>query len=306
MIQYICYRLLLLVPSIMGVITIVAIFLHLVPGDPLDQILGPYSTEQQKIEVREQLGLDQSIFNQVFSYFTSLLQADLGSSLLSGEPVISLIQERLAATLSLALSSLFVSVWAGLTVGFLCALKEQSWLDLSLTSIVTLALAIPNFWLGPMLIYFFSIQLKLFPVSGNDSLLHFVLPSLTLGLSLSAVLARMTRTSLLENVSQDYAKVAKAKGLSGTAVLLKHVLKNSSLSILTITGLQLGVLLGGSIITEQIFDWPGLGTLLIDAIHSRDYPLIQGCVLFIALGYLFVNLAVDLLYTYLDPRIVYE
>lgn len=274
-----------------------------VPGDPVDVIAGDFATETQRAELREKLGLNENPVKRIINYYTGVLQGDLGQSLISGQKVSSLIGERLWPTAELAIFSLLLAVWLSIPLGVLSAIRARSITDYLSMSFSLLGVSIPNFWLGPLLILFFSIYLGWFPVSGRGGAAHLILPVLTLGTSLAGVLTRMTRTSVLENLKEDYVRTARAKGLREKNILFRHVLRNASLPVVTILSLQFGVLLTGTIITEKIFDWPGLGTLMIEALQSRDYPVVQGCVFLFSSSYLLVNLLADVLYTLLDPRI---
>lgn len=302
---YLLSRLAQLFPVVFGVVTIVFLLLHLIPGDPVEIMLGESAVAAQKEELRRELKLDRPVAAQYIEFLGGLATGDLGVSFRSREPVLREILSRFPATLLLAAASLLVAVLIAVPLGILSAMRQHSLLDHLSAFLAMLGLSMPNFWLGPLLILIFSIRLGLFPVAGFGTARHLVLPALTMGTGMAAILMRMLRSSLLEEIRQEYVRVAAAKGLSRRATVLRHALKNSAIPVLTVLGLQFGALLSGSIITETIFSWPGIGRLMVQAIDARDYPLVQGCVLFIALCTVTVNLATDLLYSRLDPRIRY-
>lgn len=304
--KYIAKRLLLALPTLFGVVTLVFLVIHLIPGDPVEFMLGETARQADKVKLRSDLGLDLPIAVQYFRFLSGLVQGDLGTSFHFRQPVFSLIVQRLPATIELSLAALVVALSIAIPLGVLSAVKPHSLVDKGSLLIALLGVSMPNFWLGPILIIIFSINLGWFPVSGKGDLSHFILPAFTLGSSMAGILTRMVRSSLIDILKEDYIKTARAKGLPERVVLLKHALRNALLPVITIMGLQFGSLLAGSIITETIFSWPGVGRLTIQAIFSRDYPLVQGCVLIIALGYVFINLLTDLVYVWIDPRIKYE
>jgi peptide/nickel transport system permease protein len=302
---YLLSRLAQLFPVVFGVVTIVFLLIHLIPGDPVEIMLGESAVAAQKEELRRELKLDRPVVAQYVEFLGRLATGDLGVSFRSREPVLREILSRFPATLLLAAASLLLAVLIAVPLGILSAMRQHSLLDHLSAFLAMLGLSMPNFWLGPLLILIFSIRLGLFPVAGFGTARHLVLPALTMGTGMAAILMRMLRSSLLEEIRQEYVRVAAAKGLSRRATVLRHALKNSAIPVLTVLGLQFGALLSGSIITETIFSWPGIGRLMVQAIDARDYPLVQGCVLFIALCTVAVNLATDLLYSRLDPRIRY-
>ncbi|HSL91339.1 MAG TPA: nickel ABC transporter permease [Candidatus Limnocylindrales bacterium] len=304
--RYLLSRLVQLVPVVFGVVTIVFLLLHLIPGDPVEIMLGESAVAAQKEELRRELKLDRPIAAQYVEFLGGLVTGDLGISFRSREPVLREILSRFPATMLLAAASLLVALLFAVPLGVLSAMRQHSSLDHLSAFLAMLGLSMPNFWLGPLLILVFSIRLGLFPVAGFGTVRHLVLPALTMGAGMAAILMRMLRSSLLEEIRQEYVRAAAAKGLSRRSAVLRHALKNSAIPVLTVLGLQFGALLSGSIITETIFSWPGIGRLMVQAIDARDYPLVQGCVLFIALCTVAVNLATDLLYSRLDPRIRYE
>ena len=304
--RYVLSRLAQLVPVVFGVVTIVFLLIHLIPGDPVEIMLGESAMAAQKEELRRDLKLDRPIAAQYAEFLAGLARGDLGISFRSREPVAREILSRFPATLLLAAASLLVAALVAFPLGVLSAMRPRTWIDHLSAFLAMLGLSMPNFWLGPLLILVFSIHLGLFPVSGSGTARHLVLPALTMGTGMAAILMRMLRSSLLEEIRREYVRAAAAKGLSLKAAVLRHALKNSSIPVITVLGMQFGALLAGSIITETIFSWPGIGRLTVQAIDARDYPLVQGCVLFIALCTVAVNLATDLLYSRLDPRIRYE
>ena len=301
--NFLLRRLLLLIPVLWGVATLVFLLLHFIPGDPIDLMLGDSALGADRETLRDQLGLNDPLIIQYIRYFGDLLQGDWGTSFFSKKPVFDEIMERVPATMELMFGAMVVTIGVAMPLGLIAAVNKGSWIDQGSMIFSLLGVSIPNFWLGPMLILVFSIYLDLLPVNERGGLEHLILPSLTLGTSLASILARITRSSVVETLQAEYIRTARSKGISELRILFRHALRNALIPIVTVIGLQVGVLLSGAIITEAIFDWPGLGNLLISAINSRNYPLVQGCVLFIAGSYVMVNLVIDLLYAYLDPRI---
>jgi len=300
---YFLRRLLILIPTVIGAVTLVFFFLHMIPGDPVEVMLGETAQQADKEKLREELGLNLPLHIQYGRFVMGALRGDLGDSYFYRRPVVRVIAERVPATFELALAAFLVAGLIAIPLGIVSALREGTALDSASALFSLLGVSMPNFWLGPLLIILFSLKLGWFPVSGRGGLGSLVLPAVTLGTALVAILSRMTRSSLLERLGEDYLNVARAKGLPEWKVILKHALRNALIPIITIMGLQFGALLSGAIITENVFSWPGVGTLLINAIEARDYPLVQGCVLFISLSYVLVNLLTDLLYGWVDPRI---
>jgi peptide/nickel transport system permease protein len=300
---YMTQRLLVLVPTVVGVTTIVFLLLHLMPGDPVDIILGETAAPADRVELRRQLGLDRPLLEQYSAFMAGLLAGDLGQSFHGGRPVAAMVSERYPATLGLASAAMVVALATALPLGLLAAARPRGLVDRSSLGVSLLGVAIPNFWLGPMLIMVFAVELGWLPVSGAGSSAHLVLPAITLGLSMAGILTRMTRTTVLEALHEEYVRTARAKGASELSVLCRHALANAVTPMLSIVGLQFGALLAGSVITESIFAWPGLGRLTVQAIYTRDYPVVQGCVLVIALSYVLVNLLTDLAYAWVNPRI---
>jgi len=283
--------------------TLVFFLIHMVPGDPVAVMLGDWASPADEEALRQQLGLHQPIWVQYTDYLSGLIHFDLGQSLFFQQPVSELIAERFPMTLQLALMALLVAVLIAFPLGLWAALKAGRWPDHLSMTVSLIGVSIPNFWLGPMLILLFSLTLAWLPVSGAEQPFSWVLPSITLGTALAAILARMLRASLLEVMHEDYIRTAQAKGLGGYLVYGKHALLNALLPVVTILGLQLGTLLGGAVITEVVFDWPGLGQLLVESIQRRDYPVVQGCILVISIAYITINGLTELVYAWLDPRI---
>jgi len=300
---YLARRLLLTVPVLLGVVTAVFLIMHLVPGDPIDVMLGEAAAPTDRAALRTALHLDDPLPVQYGRYLGGVCRGYLGESIRDHRPVTALIIERLPATLELLAGGLAVALIIALPTGIIAALRAGRPADAALRWLAVGGVAMPNFWLGPLLILLFAIGLGWLPVSGRGDLSHLVLPSVTLGTGMAGILMRMTRSGWLEALGEDHVRTARAKGVSEAAVVLKHTGRNATLPLLTVIGLQTGALLGGAVITETIFAWPGIGRLTLTAIQSRDYPLVQGCVLFIAAGYVLVNLVVDLLYGVIDPRV---
>jgi peptide/nickel transport system permease protein len=301
--RYVLHRLLLAVPTVFGVITLVFLLIHLVPGDPVDVMLGETARAADKVRLRHQLGLDRPLPIQYARYLRRLARADLGRSLHSGRPVRRMIVARYPATIELAGGALLVAVLLAAPLGIVAAARRGSLFDALCRSIAVVGAAMPNFWLGPLLILVFAIALEWAPVSGRGGVAHLALPALTLGMGMAAGLTRMLRATLLDRLADDYIRTARAKGASEPRVVLTHALRNAVLPVVTVLGLQAGALLAGAIITETIFAWPGIGRLTLLAIQTRDYPLVQGCMLVIALTYVVINLCTDLLYGVIDPRL---
>lgn len=291
------------VSVIFGVLLLTFLLVHLVPGDPVEVMLGESASVADRDALRANLGLDQSLPQQFGSYLSKLTKFDLGKSIHTKQPIIELIKQRYPATLKLAVLSLLIGLAIGIPLGVYAALKAGHWQDLIVTLVSVRLSAMPAFWLGPMLMLVFALWLGWLPVSGMESNTSIILPALTLGFGLSAILTRMTRTSLLEVLNDDFIRTARAKGLSERTVIIRHALRAALLPIITIVGLQMGSLLAGTVITETIFSWDGIGRLLVESIEKRDYPVTQACVLVIALSYVLVNAATDMLYKFADPRV---
>ena len=301
--RYLVRRLLLTIPVLLGVATLVFSLIHFIPGDPAQAMLGEGAAPEDVAQLRERLGLDRPILVQYGSFLQGLARGDLGVSLRNDQPVLQQIVERMPATAELAVASMAVAVLIALPLGIIAAVWRGTAVDYGAMTLSLVGISIPNFWLGPLLAIVFAVELGWLPVGGRGTLAHLVLPSVTLGAALAAILARMTRASLLEELGEPYVLAARAKGVSRTRAILHHAFRNSLIPIVTILGLQFGVVLTGAVITETIFAWPGIGRLLIQSISFRDYPTVQGCVLLIAVTYVGVNLITDLTYGFLDPRI---
>ena len=323
MLAYTVKRVLLLIPTLVGILVIVFGLMQVVPGDPAAILLGEQATAEAIVEVRHELGLDRPLPVQLLSYIGNTLQGDLGDSFFQNEPVTSAVGARLGATIELAVASLLFAIILGLFLGVLAAIKQGSIVDVLSMLFAQLGVSMPVFWLGILLTFWFAVQLDWLPAIGRgepilsaigaafsgrpgvllDSLSHLVLPAVALGLNSAAVISRLVRSSMLETLHEDYIRTAYAKGLPPSAVVLSHALRNALLPVVSVIGLRFGVLLGGAVLTEAIFGWPGLGQLAVSAISQRDIPLVQGVVLVFALMFTVVNLVVDLLYGVIDPRI---
>lgn len=295
-------RLLTLLPVVLGVLCLTFLLLHLVPGDPVDVMLGESASVADREALKAQLGLNQPLWQQFLQYTAHLLHGDFGVSIHTHTDISTLLLQTYPATMLLAVSALCIGISIGVPLGVWSALKAGHWQDVMITLFSIRVAAMPAFWLGPLLMLVFAVWLGWLPVSGMESAASVVLPAMTLGLGLSAILTRMTRTSLLEVLHEDYIRTARAKGLSEQQVVLKHALRAALLPLVTIVGLQMGSLLAGAVITETIFGWNGVGRLLVDSIEKRDYPVTQACVLVIALSYVLINQGTDLAYRWLDPR----
>jgi peptide/nickel transport system permease protein len=307
MTQYIIRRLLQMVPITLGILTLVFSLIHLIPGDPAAQIAGEGARPEDIIAVRKALGLDQPLWTQYVHYIVRLAHGDLGKSFHTGDPVAQAIRERYPATIQLALGAMFVALLVAFPLGIISAIYRNSWIDNVARFFALIGVSMPSFWFGPLLIIAFAINHEWFPVSGREAgWRSIVLPSLTMGLALAAILTRMIRVSLAEELNQLYVTTAIAKGVTRAKAIFRHALKNALIPVITVIALQFGSLLTGAIITEQIFSWPGLGRLLIQSINTRDYPQVQASILVIALTYILVNFASDLLYGVVDPRIKLE
>lgn len=296
-------RLLLLVPTMLGVATLVFLMRPLIPGDPVEFMLGETARAVDKEALRHEFNLDRPLLEQYGLFLAGLARGDMGRSIMTGRPVAELIAERLPNTLQLALAAALIAVAIALPLGVLAAARQYSWADNASVLFALVGVSMPNFWLGPLLILLFSIELGWLPVSGRGGPLHLILPALTLGLAMAGILTRLTRATMVETIREDYIRTARAKGLPERLVFFKHALRNGLIPVVTLLGLQLGALLAGSIVTETIFAWPGLGRLVIQAVGARDFPLLQGCVMTIAAGYVTVNLLTDIVYAFIDPRI---
>jgi peptide/nickel transport system permease protein len=304
--RFLFRRVLLTLPVLVGVATLVFSLIHLVPGDPVQAMLGESASADDIAQLRARLGLNRPLYVQYFSFMKDAAAGDLGTSLRTNQPVANVITERLPATFELAAAAMMVALFIAIPLGIVAAVRAGTPIDHAATTLALVGISMPNFWLGPLLAIVFSVSLGWFPVSGRGTPAHLVLPALTLGAPLAAVLARMTRASVLEELRELYVLAARARGVSRARAVLKHAFRNSLIPIVTVLGLQLGSVLTGAVITETIFAWPGVGRLLVQSISARDYPAVQGCVLLIAVTYVSTNLLVDVAYGFLDPRIRYE
>lgn len=296
-------RLALTVPTMLAAATLVFALLHAVPGDPVDVMLGENAAPADRETLRSALGLDRPIAAQYAAFLGGLVTGDLGRSLVHGTPVARLLADRLPATAELTFAALAVAVGLALPLGLVAAARPGTWVDRGSVALALLGVSVPSFWLGPMLIIVFAVDLGWLPVSGRGTWAHLVLPACTLGFGMAAILTRMTRASVLECLAEDYVRTARAKGVGRAGILARHALRNALAPVVTILGLQFGALLAGTVITETIFAWPGLGRLLVDAINQRDYPVVQGCILAIAAGFVVANALADVVNGWLDPRI---
>jgi len=304
--RYFVHRLLLAVPVLIGVATLVFSLIHLVPGDPAQAMLGDGAAPQDIAELRTSLGLDQPLMTQYLTFLRHAVTGDLGTSFRTGQPVTTMIVERIPATAELAFAAMLVAIVIALPLGIVAAVWRGTAIDYGAMTFALAGVSIPNFWLGPLLAIVFAVEFGWLPVSGRGTLAHLVLPAVSLGLALAAILARMTRASLLDELGELYVRAARARGVSNAASITSHALRNSMIPLVTIVALQFGAVLTGAVITETIFAWPGIGRLLIQSIGFRDYPMVQGCILLIAVTYVTVNLITDLMYGVLDPRIRFE
>jgi len=304
--RYILRRLAHSVLTLFGITLFTFVLLRMVPGDPARLILPENAPLAEVMRMRKMMGLDEPLYVQYYIYMHDLARADFGRSFQYDVPAIELVLERLPQTIRLSLSAMALTLAVAVPAGIIAAVRRQTLYDFGAMLGAIFGQSVPNFWLGLMLILVFSVSMNWFPVSGAATWKHYVLPSITLAAYLMALVARLTRSSMLEVLRQDYVRTAHAKGLARRAVLLRHALKNAAIPIVTVVGMQIGTLLGGAVVTETIFNWPGIGKLVIEAIWRRDYPIVQAVLLFSAFFLVAINLIVDLLYTYLDPRIRYQ
>jgi ABC-type dipeptide/oligopeptide/nickel transport system permease component len=303
MIRYLCRRVLYTLPVLWLVVSLVFLLIHLVPGDPIAQMLGEGTPAADLEAARHAYGLDLPLGQQYFNYWKGVLHGDLGTSLRYNQNVSRLLAQRYPYTLQLTLAALVVAILLSIPAGVHSARRRNQWDDRALSVVSLFGLSFPNFALGPILILLFSIKLGWLPVSGSGTFANLVLPAITMASALAAILTRMVRTSMLEELSQDYIRTARGKGLPETTVVYHHALRNALIPVITVLGLQFGALLAGAIVTEKIFSWPGIGRLTIDAISNRDYAVVQGCILAIGLTYVAVNFMTDLVYSVVNPRI---
>ncbi|ECR8981999.1 glutathione ABC transporter permease GsiC [Salmonella enterica] len=306
MLNYVLKRVLGLIPTLLIVAVLVFLFVHLLPGDPARLIAGPEADAQVIALVRQQLGLDQPLHVQFWRYITHVLQGDFGTSMVSRRPVSEEIASRFLPTLWLTITSMIWAVLFGMAIGIAAAVWRNRWPDRVGMTLAVTGISFPAFALGMLLMQIFSVDLGWLPTVGADSWQHYILPSLTLGAAVASVMARFTRSSFVDVLSEDYMRTARAKGVSETWVVLKHGLRNAMIPVVTMMGLQFGFLLGGSIVVEKVFNWPGLGRLLVDSVDMRDYPVIQAEVLLFSLEFILINLVVDVLYAAINPAIRYK
>lgn len=304
--RFLARRLVLTIPVLLGVATLVFSLIHLIPGDPAQAMLGDAAPQADVEELRQRLGLDRPLLEQYGAFLKGLTKGDLGTSLRTGLPVTDQIVERMPATIELAAAAMFVAIAFAMPLGIIAAVRRGTAVDHAAMTLSLAGVSVPNFWLGPLLAIVFAVELGWLPVSGRGTWAHLVLPAVSLGAALAAILARMTRATMLEELREQYVQAARARGVSRFRAVLRHAFRNSLIPVVTLLGLQFGAVLTGAVITETIFAWPGIGRLLIQSIGFRDYPLVQGCILLIALTYVGVNLVTDMLYGVLDPRIRYE
>lgn len=313
MLSLIVKRLLQLVLLLFGISFLVFMSMHLAPGDPASIIGGPTATESDLDAIRAELGLNEPVLVQYFDYIRGVVQGDLGYSFQNNQSVSESIATRFPQTLNLAIASMLVAILIGVPAGIISAIKQNSWFDVSSTTVALAGISIPNFWLGAMLILIFSVELQWLPVGGLNApfwtvegIKQLILPAITLGTASAAMIARMSRSAMLEVIRADYIRTARAKGVKKNVVVWVHALRNAMIPVITVIGLNFGFLLGGTIITEQVFAINGVGRLMIDAIAARDFPVVQGTVLLVATLFVVVNLLVDIIYAFVDPRISYD
>jgi len=304
--SFLTRRLVLSVPVLLGVATLVFSLIHMIPGDPAQAMLGETASAADVAALRSRLGLDRPLLEQYAAFLGGLARGDLGTSLRTGEPVAQQIWQRAPATVELAAAAMVFAIGVAIPLGVLAAVWRGTAVDFASMGLALTGISVPNFWLGPLLAIVFSVWLEWLPVSGRGTWGHLVLPAVSLGAGLAAILARMTRATLLEELREPYVQAARARGASASRAVLRHALRSGLIPIVTLIGLQFGTVLTGAVITETVFAWPGIGRLLIQSIGFRDYPVVQGCILLIAVTYMAVNLITDLAYGSLDPRIRYQ
>ena len=306
MLSYLIKRLLSTIPVLIGISLLLFFMLRMLPGDPAQVLAGQMATPEEIENIRHQLGLDRPIYEQYVTYLSRLARFDLGRSARTQNPVTQEIWARLPNTLLLAVVAITLACLFGIPAGIISAVRPYSWIDYLVTTSALFGMSMPVFWLGLMLVVVFSVILKWLPAGGTGSWQNVILPSVTLAAFVVAFIARMTRSTMLETLSQDFTTTARSKGLQERVVVIKHAFKNAMIPIITVVGLQFGLLLGGAVLTETVFAWPGIGRLIVDSILARDYPVIQGTILIFGLLYIMVNLVVDLIYALVDPRIRYD
>lgn len=306
MFQYAVRRVLISIPSIFGVILIVFLMVRLAPGDPALLLAGEFATEATVERIRERFGLDRPTHEQFGIFIVNLAQGDLGRSTRTNRMVTSDLRQFFPNTIELAFAAIVIAALIGIPAGIIAAIKQNTWADLVVMFGALIGVSMPVFWFGLLAILYFSVQLGWFPVAGRGTWQHLVLPAFSLGIGSMAIIARMTRSSMLEVLSQDYIRTARAKGVMSKSVVLKHAFRNAMVPVVTVGGLQFGTLMAGAVLTETVFTWPGIGRLLVDSILARDYPVVQGAVLLIAVSFIVINILVDALYAVIDPRIRYD
>jgi len=304
--QYAVRRVLISIPSIFGVILIVFLMVRLAPGDPALRLAGEFATEATIERIRERFGLDRPTHEQFGIFIVNLAQGDLGRSTRTNRLVTADLRQFFPNTVELALAAIVIAFVIGIPAGIVAAIRQNTWADLVVMLGALIGVSMPVFWFGLLAILYFSVQLGWFPVAGRGTWQHLVLPAFSLGIGSMAIIARMTRSSMLEVLSQDYIRTARAKGVMSNSVVLKHAFRNAMVPVITVGGLQFGTLMAGAVLTESVFTWPGIGRLLVDSILARDYPVVQGAVLLIATSFIFINILVDALYAVIDPRIRYD
>lgn len=301
--QFILNRILSGIVVIFGISIFSFLLIHFIPGDPVKIMLGMNATPEQVEKLTHHLGLDKPLLVQYGQYMSNIFQGDFGTSLKTGRPVLTEILDRFPETVKLALFGLLIAIVIGISLGILAAKFKDTFIDKACTVLATLGVSIPSFWLAILLVMIFSVKLSWFPIANGTSLRDLVLPAVTLGVVASTMIMRLTRNGMVEVLSNDYIRTAKAKGLDERIILIRHALRNVLIPVVTVIGLQLAALLGGTVIIEQVFNWPGLGTLALGGITSRDFPLIQGTILFMGVVYVSINILVDILYSIIDPRV---
>ena len=306
MFRFLARRIVLTIPVLFGVATLVFSLIHLIPGDPARAMLGESASQEDVDRLRGRLGLDRPLVEQYGMFLRGLIKGDLGRSLRTGQPVTSQILERMPATIELAGAAMLVAIGFALPLGIIAAVWRGTAIDHAATTLALSGISIPNFWLGPLLALIFAVELGWLPVSGRGTPAHLILPAISLGAALAAILARMARATLLEELREQYVRAARARGVSRARAVIRHAFRNSLIPVVTLIGLQFGAVLTGAVITETVFSWPGVGRLLVQSIGFRDYPIVQGCILLIAVTYVAMNLLTDLFYGVLDPRIRFE
>lgn len=305
MIKYIIKKLILMIPVLIGLTVLIFLILHLSPGNPVDMIVGPNAPPEVYARVERDLGLDKPLLTQYLIFIRNAVKGDLGTSILQKRPVVEIIKQRFPVTLELGFWGLILSFIIAVPTGIVAAINRDKNVDYISMAIALLGISVPSFFLGLMLLYFFAFRMNMFPISGYGTWRHLVLPVITIGLTDAAVTARMVRSSMLEVLSQDYVRTARAKGILENKVIYKHALKNALIPIITLLGMRIGWIMGGSVILEMVFNRQGLGRLMVDAIFSRDYPVVQGSMLVLTTAVLLGNLLADILYAIVDPRIKY-